>query len=116
MAARALSASRESEYVERSRCEAVGLPEGEVIWSSRKVLEAICGSSGARGALREAGELLGDGLEGTAIGLMAGMLVRLYAEAAGFVGVEDGLSGGRSRFDKNIEGSEVDRQLGGGGR
>ena len=111
MAARAPSTSRESGYVERSWCGEDELPEGEAIWSSRKELEAICGSSGARGALRGEGELFGDTMDEIAIGLMAGMLVRLYAEAAGLFDAADDLSGGLSRFDKNIEGCEARRLL-----
>ena len=111
MAGRALSASRASEQGGRSRCEEAGFEDGEGIWSSRNELEAICGSSGARGALRGEGELFGDTMDEIAIGLMAGMLVRLYAEAAGLFDGADNLSGGLSRFDKNIEGCEARRLL-----
>lgn len=89
------------------------MAEGEDIWSSRQVLEAICGSSGARGALRGADGRAGEGRGVTAMGLIAGILVRLYAEFEGLLDVGDDLSGGRSRFDKNIEGPSMNRLLDG---
>lgn len=101
-----MSASRPSEKVERSSCAEDGLADEEDIWSSRKVLDAICGSSGARGALRDVGELPGIPMADRETTFIEGMLMRWYAEAEDLVDAKVDLSGGLSRFDKNIEGFE----------
>lgn len=75
--ARATSPSRgESSRWERSEREAVWV-EVDGIWSSREEVEASCGSSGARGALRCADELAEDAEATRETRLMLGIEVRL---------------------------------------